>query len=164
MAYSFPVFLNSASRTWKHIKNTRMKPSRESTREGALIKPFHLKSCYLPEVSSAQNGKVFEIVHLHPFVEKTHTELVNKSVALFLIFTVFAVRSEEVQYFRADTGWSSLPSDWLRHDCRDKDWNILLSHFNLIFLHHYYGEKCYYSIITLINKKLYPFMTIHAAL
>lgn len=54
-----------------------MKPTGEPTREGALIKPnqreFHLKSRYLPEVSSAQNGNVFKIVHLHPFVgKKTH--------------------------------------------------------------------------------------------
>lgn len=69
MAYSFPVFLNSASNTCTETptSNWMRKPTRSYQSRWAP------GSHYLPEVSSAQNWDVLVIIHLHPWKMETTT-------------------------------------------------------------------------------------------
>lgn len=65
IAYSFPVFLNSASNTWMETPTTS--PMRKTIRGGFDGSRWAPERCYLPKVSSAQNWDILVIVHLHPY-------------------------------------------------------------------------------------------------
>lgn len=63
MAYNFPVFLNSASRTYREATNP-------TSWEQTWGKTLNKANCYLPKVSSAQHWNIFVILHLHPCRKK----------------------------------------------------------------------------------------------
>lgn len=138
MAYSFPVFLNSASRTWTETFKTSQ--LRTNTRRSLMSSSEKRLNCYLPKVSSAQNWNIFVIVHLHP-CERRQTKSPCIVLNFYIIYRICVYMCMCV-YFGAETGWSSLPSVLFMDDCnRDKvsQWftatnHIPISIYLLMFL------------------------------
>lgn len=125
MAYSFPVFLNSASRTWTETFKTSQ--LRTNTRRSLMSSSEKRLNCYLPKVSSAQNWNIFVIVHLHP-CERRQTKSPCIVLNFYIIYRICVYMCMCV-YFGAETGWSSLPSVLFMDDCKQRQsFTVIHSH------------------------------------
>lgn len=131
MAYSFSVFLNSASRTWTqniHYSPTDWLRTTNTRRRRSLrvrnIETVTFPKCPLPRTEMYLKSSICILVDKKIKIKKMKETLHS--------YLLHYIRYYMCSYFRADTGWSSLPSVLFMDDCRQRQFGTFYQSVNHI--------------------------------